>query len=123
SPWNTRFPLPYSCKRVNVGLVTSSSGAAFSPATMPLVRVVLPLPSSPESSTSTGARRRAANSRPQAMVSSAEWVITSSATLLQLLEEFAPGKGDGVGHFTGQNAGGVALLREKLRGQAVEIYS
>src|SRR5208283_10692 len=88
---------------------------------MPLVSVVLPLPSSPESSTSTGARSRAANRRPQAMVSSAECVMTSSGTLLQLLEQLAPRKREGMGHFAGQNAGGVALLREKLRSQTVQI--
>ena len=41
---------------------------------MPLVSVVLPVPRSPVSSTSTGALRRLANSLPQAVVSSAEVV-------------------------------------------------
>src|ERR1700730_9903901 len=78
------------CTSVNVGLVTSSSAAAPSPATIPLVSVVFPLPSSPASSNNDGASRRFANSLPHPIVSSADRVITSSPTPLQLPQKFQP---------------------------------
>src|SRR5580704_6624229 len=90
---------------------------------MPLVSVVFPLPNSPESKTSVGARSFSASFRPQAMVSSAECVKTSSVTLLQLLEQFPASKRDCVGHFAGKNSGGIGLFGEKIGGAAVEINS
>ncbi len=63
---------PYSCTSVKDGLVTSSSRAAPSPSTIPLTKVVLPLPNSPSSNTKQGGINAFANSRPKAMVSSGE---------------------------------------------------
>src|ERR1041384_1190624 len=54
---------------VNVGLVTPCSIPR--PAAMPLMRHVLPAPSSPLKATRSPARNRPANARPKAMVSAA----------------------------------------------------
>src|SRR5712692_8798858 len=51
---------------------------------MPLVRVVLPAPSSPESSTTTGGVSCAANSLPFSIVSSAERVMNSLRATVEL---------------------------------------
>src|SRR5215470_9711405 len=121
SPWNTRWPVPYSCKRVNVGLVTSSSLAAWRPATMPLVKVVLPVPSSPLSRTRRGGSSLSPRRRPHPMVSSAEWVTTSSATLLQLLQQPAARIGDHLRHFAGQYPRWFARFAEQIGREPVEI--
>src|SRR5260370_5282136 len=101
--------------RVKVGLVTSSSFAASRPATMPLVKVVLPLPRSPVSSTTTGGFRRLANSLPQSVVSSADRVMTSSLTPLQLPEELAPRTGNGGGNLAGHEAGLLGSFLSQVR--------
>src|SRR6185437_8982281 len=67
----------YSWMSVNVGLVTSSSEAAWNACAMPFTRVVFPAPRSPRSSTSLGALSNDASSRPSAMVSSGEEVVNS----------------------------------------------
>src|SRR5215469_1414559 len=121
SPWNTLPPTPYSCRSVKVGLVTSSSSAARRPATMPFVSVVFLVPNSPLSKTSTGGWSVSARARPQATVCSAECVITSSATRLQLLEQFPARIGYGVRDFAGKNAGFVGLRTDQLRGAPVQI--
>src|ERR1700687_4076686 len=104
-----------------MGLVTSSSFAAPSPATMPLVSVVFPVPRSPLSRTSTGGFRRLANSRAQRVVSSAEWVMTSSVTPLQLLKELAARSGNGCGHIGGQQAGLVGCRGGQFGRFAMEV--
>src|SRR5260370_432668 len=95
--------------RVKVGLVTSSSLAAPRPETMPLVNVVLPVPKSPVRRTSTGGWRRLENSLPQLVVSSAEWVMNSSATL-KLPNEPATGGRDVLHNLLGQHAGNFMRL-------------
>src|SRR5439155_1325654 len=116
-------PVPYSCSSVNVGLVTSSSAAACKPATIPLVNVVFPLPSSPDSSTSTVDASVSANVRPQAMVSSADCVITSSVTRLQLLHQFPARCRHRSCYFACQNAGFVALRAHQFGRSPVQIRS
>src|SRR5258708_23746952 len=90
---------------------------------MPFVSVLFPLPSSPESSTSTGAFSVSANARPQATVSSAECVIASSATRLQLLQQFPPCHGHRARHFPRQHALFVALRAHQLCRASVQISS
>src|SRR5260370_35128104 len=87
---------------------------------MPFVSVVFPPPSSPESSTSTGAFSVSAKPRPHATVSSAERVITSSATRLHLLKQFPARRGHGSRHFSPQPAPFVALAAPQLRRPPVE---
>src|SRR4029077_1744829 len=88
---------------------------------MPLVSVVLPVPKSPVRRTSTGGWRRLANSLPQRVVSSAECVITSSVTRLQLLEEEAAGMGNGGGDCRGERAGLVGIFTGEFGSFAVQI--
>ena len=57
--------------------MTSSSEAAWNASAMPLTSVVLPEPNSPRKTTSFGGASVSANVRPKAIVSSAEWVVTS----------------------------------------------
>src|SRR5260370_36227534 len=90
---------------------------------MPFVSVVFPPPSSPESSTSTGAFSVSAKPRPHATVSSAERVITSSATRLQLLKQFPARRGHGSRHFSHQHAPFVAPGAHQLPRAPVEISS
>src|ERR1700720_4782490 len=88
---------------------------------MPLVSVVLPVPRSPVSRTSTGGFSRLANSRPQRVVSSAECVMTSSITPLQLLEKFMARSGDGCGNIGGQQAGLVGYRGGQFGRFAMEV--
>src|SRR5712664_3965057 len=88
---------------------------------MPLVSVVFPLPRSPVSSTSTGGRRRLANSLPHWVVSSAECVMTSSLTRLDLLKELVARVGNGGGNFRGEQAGLVGIFRREFGGSAVQV--
>src|ERR1700728_60030 len=81
----------YSCTRVKVGLVTSSSAAAAKAAAIPLTSVVFPAPRSPRSSTSLGGASNSASVRPKAIVSSAEWVMISRVIVLSLAtDKIAP---------------------------------
>src|SRR5271169_252606 len=123
SPWKTFSLVPYSWTRVYVGLVTSSSSATCRPATMPLVSVVLPLPNSPVSRINTGACNFFASFRPQAIVSSAEYVITSSVTPLQLLQQFAPCEGNRLCHFARQNPGSIRLFAQQISGSPMHANS
>ena len=93
-----------------MGLVTSSSRAAPSALTMPLVRVVLPLPRSPERSTSAGGFNREANYLPHAVVSSGEWVMNSSATAANLLKQFESRIWQRASYVAGQNAGRIGVF-------------
>src|SRR5260370_12556479 len=70
---------------------------------MPLVKVVFPVPKSPVRRTSTGGWRRLENSLPQLVVSSAERVMTSSATL-KLPNEPAAGRWDVLHDLLGQHS-------------------
>src|SRR5207245_9006911 len=70
-----------------------------SPLTIPLASVVFPVPSSPDNRTRTGGFKRAANSLPHRMVSSAECVMNTSATLLQLPHKSQPRSRKRVCHF------------------------
>src|SRR5580700_9579472 len=80
--------MPYSWMSVNVGLETSSAGAAPNPRTMPLASVVLPAPRLPISSTvAPGGSVRASRS-PSAIVSSSE-PVRKTGTLLQGRREIA----------------------------------
>src|ERR1700680_638677 len=88
---------------------------------MPLVRVVLPEPRSPVRRTRTGGRSRLANSLPHCVVSSAECVMTSSLTRLQLLKELVARVGNGGGDFGGEQAGLVGIFRGGLGGFAVQV--
>src|SRR5215472_3580983 len=63
--------------RVNVGLVTSSSEAAWKPSAIPFAKVVLPVPKSPRRTTSLGGASKDASSHPSAMVSSGDFVVNS----------------------------------------------
>src|SRR6185312_5349001 len=65
----------YSCTRVKVGLVTSSSKAAPSAAAIPLTSVVLPAPTSPERITSLGGRSISAIVSPRASVPATDLVL------------------------------------------------
>src|SRR5258706_6530663 len=87
---------------------------------MPLVSVVLPEPRSPVKRTSTGGRRRLANSLPHCVVSSAECVMTASLTRLQLLKELVAGVGNGGGNFGGEQSGLVGSFRCELGGLALQ---
>src|SRR5882757_2949094 len=111
------------CTSVNVGLVTSSSAAAPSPATIPLVSVVFPLPSSPVSSSSDGASRRFANSLPHAMVCSADRVMTSSPTPLQLPQKFPPCHRYRASHVAGHDPGQIGTRRRNLGGRPMQIHA
>src|SRR6266849_9225598 len=88
---------------------------------MPLVSVVFPLPSSPVSRTRMGGFRRLANSLPHSLVSSAECVIISSATPLQLLQQVAARAGDSGGDFRRQKAGLVGISHGYFGGFAVQV--
>src|SRR6476646_1318081 len=88
---------------------------------MPLVKVVFPLPSSPVSKTRTGAVSRFANSRPQFVVSSAECVMISSATELNLPKEGFPGVRNELSNFMRENAGRISLQAQHLRRDSVQI--
>src|SRR5258708_23781321 len=70
---------------------------------MPLVKVVFPVPRSPVRRTSTGGWRRLENSLPQLMVSSAEWVMNSSATEANLPQQVLAGPRDRTTDFRGQH--------------------
>src|SRR5258708_22690230 len=76
---------------------------------MPLVNVVLPVPKSPVRRTSMGGWRRLENSLPQLVVSSAEWVMNSSATL-KLPNEPAAGRWDVLHDLLGQHSGKFVRL-------------
>src|ERR1700737_436134 len=88
---------------------------------MPLVSVVFPLPRSPVRSTSMGGCRRLANSLPHCVVSSAECVMTSSVTRLQLLKELVARVGNGGGDFRGEQAGLVGILCGEFGSFAVQV--
>src|SRR5260370_23337270 len=90
---------------------------------MPLVKVVLPLPRSPVSSTSTGGCRGLAISLPQSVVSSADRVMTSSLTPLKLPEEWAPRTGNGGGNLAGHEAGLLGSCRRQFGRHAVQVYA
>src|SRR5260370_17890742 len=90
---------------------------------MPLVSVVFPLPRSPVSSTSMGGFRRLANSLPHWVVSSAECVMISSLTRLQLLKQSVARVGNGGGNFRGEQAGLVGIFRREFGGFAVQLDS
>src|SRR6266478_10229361 len=90
---------------------------------MPLVSVVFPLPRSPVSSTSTGGRRRLANSLPHFVVSSAECVMISSFTRLQLLQELMARVRNGGGDFGGEQARFVSAFCGEFGGFAVQVHA
>src|SRR5271170_2835305 len=71
----------YSWIRVKVGLVTSSSEAAWKASAMPLTSVVLPAPRSPRSTTIFGGVSIVASVRPRAIVSSGDWVMNSRVSM------------------------------------------
>ncbi len=68
----------YSCTIVNVGLVTRC--VTPSPRARPLVKVVLPAPRSPLSTTRSPTRSSGAIAAPTASVSAAPFVVTSSSS-------------------------------------------
>src|ERR1700674_4946240 len=74
----------YSWISVKVGLVTSSSEAAWKASAMPLTSVVLPAPRSPRSTTIFGGASIAASVRPRAIVSSGDWVMNSRVSMRDL---------------------------------------
>src|ERR1700739_3085452 len=88
---------------------------------MPLVSVVFPLPRSPVSSTSTGGCKRLANSLPHCVVSSADCVMTSSLTRLQLLKQLVARVGNGGGNFRGEQTGLVRIFCGEFGGFAVQV--
>src|SRR5580765_7751523 len=88
---------------------------------MPLVRVVLPEPRSPVSRTSTGAWSLLENSLPHCVVSSAECVMTSSLTGLQLLKKLMARVRDRGSNFCGEQARLVSILRGELGSFAVQV--
>src|SRR5882762_356683 len=87
---------------------------------MPLVSVVFPLPRSPESRISIGGFSRAANSLPHAVVSSAEWVMNSSATSANLLKQFEPCIGQRPRNVTCKDARWIGVFDQRVRRAAVE---
>src|SRR5260370_36712712 len=89
---------------------------------MPLVKVVLPLPRSPVSSTNTGGFRRLAISLPQSVVSSADRVMASSLTPLQLPEELAPRTGNGGGNLARHEAGLLVSCPRHCGRHAVQVH-
>src|SRR5207245_10356693 len=112
-----------TCTSVKVGLVTSSSPATPSPLMIPFAIVVLPLPKSPDKSTSTGARRRGASCRPMAMVSSGEEETTSVDDIVPLSQK--PGiclreRFDNIGSHQRSLA---EPLRCHIAGETMQVYA
>src|SRR5258708_35680212 len=87
---------------------------------MPLVSVVFPLPRSPESRISIGGFSRAANSLPHAVVSSAEWVMNSSATSANLLKQFEACVGQRPRNVAGKDARWIGVFDQRVRRAAVQ---
>src|SRR5579883_2217769 len=95
--------------------------------------MVLPVPRSPESATRTGARSVFANSLPQAMVSSADCVTTSTAAVdldagdsdmvTKLLNEAMARLRHGIGDFPGKQAGRVRTVDGEIRCTPVQIHA
>src|SRR5882672_349648 len=88
---------------------------------MPLVSVVLPLPRSPERRIMSGAFTRLANSLPQAMVSSAEWVSSSSRTEGNLLQQFVAGQRDRRRNCAGELAGRIFPIGSLCGRRTVQV--
>src|SRR5260370_39442921 len=105
---------------VKVWQVRVSTAARPSPAPMPLVSVVFPLSSSHASNTTTGGRRRFANSLPHRVVSSAECVMISSLTRLQLLKELMARVGHSGGNFRGEQTGFIGIFCREFGGFSMQ---
>src|ERR1700687_1583335 len=88
---------------------------------MPLVSVVFPLPRSPVSNTRMGGWRRFANSLPHCVVSSAECVMISSFTRLQLLQELMARTGNGGSYFSGEQAGLISIFYNEFGGFTMQV--
>src|SRR5258708_31430218 len=88
---------------------------------MPLVSVVFPLPRSPASNTTTGGRRRFGNSLPDRVVSSAECVMISSLTRLQLLKELMARVGHSGGNFRGEQTGFIGIFCREFGGFSMQV--
>src|SRR5260370_40516963 len=92
---------------------------------MPLVKVVLPVPSSPVRRTSTGGLRRFENSLPQWLVSSPECVMISSGTEANLPQQVLTSPRNCSGDFAGQHARNILISfsDEQIRRSTVQIDS
>ena len=71
---------PIFMNQRNVGLVTSSSSAAWNASAIPFTIVVLPAPRFPRRRTIFGGASNDASSRPSAIVSSADFVVNSRSS-------------------------------------------
>src|SRR5437879_5806359 len=111
------------CTSVKVGLVTSSSRATPSPLMIPLVIVVLPLPSSPNKSTNTGAQRREASWRPISMVSSGEEETTSVDGIVPLSQEPGIRLRERIDKIGGHQGSLADSLRGHVAGETMQVHA
>src|ERR1700722_5981356 len=101
---------------MKVGLVTSSSAAAWKASAMPLTSVVLPAPRSPRSTTIFAGVSIPARECPSAIVSSGEWVMNSRISMRPETSI----AGDQIASLRGLSA---TLWRDPLRGtKSQEVF-
>src|SRR5580704_17229007 len=106
---------------MKVGLVTSSSRATPSPLMIPLVIVVLPLPSSPDRRISEGGRRRSANLRPTSIVCSGEEDTISVDDIVPLNQKPGIGLRKRLDKIRRHERGLANSFRRNVASQTVEI--